>query len=196
MCCGNNSKFKQLSLGKSGDCLEISQKQVGFWFLFVPSFHLYLDSNIFSSYFCFFCCHVNIPKTKIHIKPEMVVLVFRHYSYVSLASGLKWAKTIRFPPPHINSQWFLCFRSNDKIPLCSDRFLCARSAMKLTHGIAAAQTRAADLCAGNPLFTLYGKCKHNTSSSTAHFHCGSQEPHGFISCLQYRSHLDLVCDNP
>lgn len=24
MCCGNNSKFKQLSLGKSGNCLEIS----------------------------------------------------------------------------------------------------------------------------------------------------------------------------
>lgn len=39
MCCGNNSKFKQLSLGKSGDCLEISREQVGFWFLFVPSFH-------------------------------------------------------------------------------------------------------------------------------------------------------------
>jgi len=38
MCCGNSSKFKQLSLGKSGDCLEISQEHVGFWFLFVPSF--------------------------------------------------------------------------------------------------------------------------------------------------------------
>lgn len=32
MCCGNNSKFKQLGLGKSGNCLENSQEQIGFCF--------------------------------------------------------------------------------------------------------------------------------------------------------------------
>lgn len=40
MCCGNNSKFKQLGLGKSGNCLENSQEQIGFCFSsFLFSFH-------------------------------------------------------------------------------------------------------------------------------------------------------------
>lgn len=48
MCCGNNSKFKQLSLGKSGNCLEISQEQIGFCFSsFLPSFYRYFDRIFF-----------------------------------------------------------------------------------------------------------------------------------------------------
>lgn len=149
MCCGNNSKFKQLSLGKSGDCLEISREQVGFWFLFVPSFHWYLDSNIFSSHFRFSCCHVNIPKAKVQIKPKTAILVFRHYWHYSLAFGLQWAKAITFLTLCVNSQTFICSRSQDKIQLCSHGFLSARSAMKLTRDIAAVQGLAADLCERN-----------------------------------------------
>lgn len=82
MCCGNNSKFKQLSLGKSGNCLEISQEQTGFCFSnFLPSFHRYFDRNIFSSYFCFSCCLLNIPKAKIQTKLEKVILVFWYFRH-------------------------------------------------------------------------------------------------------------------
>lgn len=38
MCCGNNSKFKQLNLGKSGDSLEISQGKLVSGFCLFPVF--------------------------------------------------------------------------------------------------------------------------------------------------------------
>lgn len=105
MCCGNNSKFKQLSLGKSGDCLEISQEQVCFWFLFIPSFHWYLDSNIFSSYFRFSCCDVNIPKAKNTDKTRD-----GNFSFQTLQAfffGLEWAKAITCLTLCMNSQCFI-----------------------------------------------------------------------------------------
>lgn len=195
MHCGNNSKFKQFSLGKSGDCLEISQEQVGFWFLFIPSFHWYLDSNIFSSYFHFSCCHVNIPKAKIQIKPETIILVFRHYGHFSWPFRLEEPKAITLPTLCMNLQCFMCFRNRDEIQLCLYGFLCARSVVKLTHDIAAVQGRAADSCCGKTSLILYSKYKHTTSSTTADVHWGSQEPHGFLLCSQDTSRLDLVCDN-
>lgn len=118
MCCGNNSKFKQLSLSQSGNCLEISQEQIGFCFSsFLPSFQKYFDRSIFNSYFCFSCHYLNIPKAKTQIKFEKVTLVFRYFRHFCLTSGLVLAKAVTFRTLCTTSQNFICSRSKGKIQL-------------------------------------------------------------------------------
>lgn len=165
MCCGNNSKFKQLSLGKSGNCLEISQEQTGFCYSsFLLSFHRYFNRNIFSSYYYFSCCHLNIPKAKIRIKLEKIILIFRYFRHFCLTFVLVGAKAAMFHTLCMACQCFICSRSKGKVQLCLHEFICVRSAMKLTHGIAAVQGRGACRSVrGETSLHPLQQCKHNFS---------------------------------